>query len=108
MKEIKAVIQSSALDKVLLALREMKGLPGCTVSYVRGYQRSDAGPAEEALEHEEKAKLEIVVKDADAKKVVAAIVKNARTGGSGDGKVFVMDCEEVVKIRTGERGNAAV
>lgn len=108
MKEIKAIIQASVLDKVLLALHGMKGLPGCTVSYVRGYQRSDAGPAEQALQQEEKTKLEIVVKDSDAKRVVDAIVKNARTGGPGDGKIFVMDCEEVVKIRTGEKGSAAV
>ena len=73
-KEIKAIIQSSTLDKVLLALHGMKRLPGCTVSHVHGYQRSDGGPAEQGLEHEERTK----------------------------------SCEEVVKIRTGEKGDVAV
>lgn len=108
MKEIKAIIQRSVLDKVLLALHAVKGLPGCTVSHVHGYHKSDASAAEEALESEERTKLEIVVKDPDEKKVVETIMNNARTGGPGDGKIFVMDCAEVVAIRTGMRGNAAV
>lgn len=108
MKEIKAIIQTSVLDKVLLALHAMEGLPGCTVSHVHGYRKSNGDAAEEALEHDERTKLEIVVKDSHEKKVVEAIIKNARTGGPGDGKVFVMNCEEVVAIQTGKRGNAAV
>lgn len=108
MKEIKAIIQTSRLEKVLLALHAIKGLPGCTVSHVHGYRRSDGDSAEETLESAERTKLELVVKDADAKKVVETIVSRARTGGPGDGKVFVMDCEEVVAIRTGKRGAAAV
>lgn len=108
MKEIKAVIQRSVLDRVLLALHAMKGLPGCTVSHVHGYRRSDDGPAEQALEWDERTKLEIVVKDSDAKKVVAAIVEHARTGGPGDGKVFVIACLDVVKITSGKRGEAEV
>lgn len=108
MKEIKAIIQTSVLDKVLLALHGMKGLPGCTVSHVHGYQRSDGVAAEQALEPDQRAKLEIVVKDSDEKKVVETIMNNARTGSHGDGKIFVMNCEEVVGIRTGKRGGAAV
>lgn len=108
MKEIKAIIQTSVLDKVLLALHKVKGLPGCTVSHVHGHRKSDGGPAEEALESDERTKLEIVVKDSDEKKVIKAIVQNARTGGPGDGKVFVMNCEEIVAIRTGKRGGAAI
>lgn len=108
MKEIKAIIQTSVLDKVLLALHAMGGLPGCTVSHVQGYRKSDGGAPEEALEPDERTKLEIVVKDVDQKKVVKAIMENARTGGPGDGKIFVMNCEEVVAIRTGERGGGAV
>lgn len=108
MKEIKAILQPAASEKVIRALRSMKGLPGCTVSHVHGYQKADGGSAESALEHEERIKLEIVVKDSDAKKVVDAIAKSARTGGPGDGKIFVMECTEVVRIKTGERGNAAV
>lgn len=108
MKEIKAIIQTSVLDKVLLALHGMKGLPGCTLSHVHGYQRSDAGAEEEAPEHEERIKLEIVVKDADAKKVAESIEKNARTGSPGDGKIFIMHCEDIVSIRTGEHGERAL
>lgn len=108
MKEIKAIIQTSVLDKVLLALHAMKGLPGCTVSHVHGYHKSDGGAAEEAIESEERTKLEIVVKDSDEKKAIETILNNARTGGPGDGKIFVMNCEEVVAIRTGKRGGAAV
>ncbi len=108
MKEIKAIIQTSVLDKVLLALHAMKGLPGCTVSHVHGYARSDDSPAEETLESAERTKLEIVVKDSDEKKVVETIMNSARTGSHGDGKIFVINCEEVVAIRTGKRGGAAV
>lgn len=108
MKEIKAIIQTSVLDKVLLALRGMKGLPGCTVSHVHGYRKSDSGPVGESLESDERTKLEIVVKDSDQKKVIDIIVEHARTGGPGDGKIFVMNCEEVVAIRTGKHGSAAV
>lgn len=108
MKEIKAVIQPAVLEKVLRALRSMKGLPGCAVSHIHGYQKSDGRSAESGPEHEERAKLEIVVKDSDAKRVTDAIAKAARTGGAGDGKVFVIECADVVRIGTGERGNAAV
>lgn len=104
MKEIKAVIQTSALDKVLLALRRIKGLPGCTVSHVHGYQRSSPGAVEEALRHEERTKVEIVVRDSDAASVVDAIAKSAQTGSPGDGKIFVMECVDVLQIRTGKRG----
>ena len=108
MKEIKAIIQSSVLDKVLLALHGMKGLPGCTVSHIHGYQRSNGGGEEDALRYDERTKLEVVVKDSDAKKVIEAIAKNARTGSPGDGKIFVMECVEAVSIRTGKRGYAAI
>lgn len=104
MKEIKAIIQSSVLDKVLRSLHGMKGLPGCTVSHVHGYQRSDGSANEEALEPAERTKLEIVVKDADAKRVVAAIAESARTGSQGDGKIFMIACDDAVQIRTGKHG----
>jgi nitrogen regulatory protein PII len=107
-KEIKAIIQTSRLEKVLLALHKMRGLPGCTVSHVHGYGKSDGGSVQELPEWEERTKLEIVVKDSDAKKVVAAIVENAHSGGPGDGKIFVMNCEEIVSIRSGKRGSGAL
>lgn len=108
MKEIKAIVQSSTLDKVLLALHGMRGLPGCTVSRVRCYQKSGGGADELEPEADERTKLEIVVKNSDAKKVVETILDNARTGSLGDGKVFIMDCEDVVCIRTGEHGERAI
>jgi len=108
MKEIKAVIQTAVLDKVLRALYGINGLPGCTVSYVHGYRRSGSGHADSMLEHEERAKLEIVVNDSDSKKAVDAILENARTGSPGDGKIFVIECPDVVSIRTGESGSSAV
>lgn len=108
MKEIKAIIQSSALDTVLLALHRMRGLPGCTVSRILCYKKSDGGADERELEADERTKLEIVVKNSDAKKVVETILENARTGSLGDGKVFIMDCEDVVCIRTGEHGERAI
>jgi nitrogen regulatory protein P-II 1 len=108
MKEIKAIIQPAALNKVLLALHEIKGLPGCTVSHVHGYRRTDKTAAELALEPRERVKLELVVRDADLARVLKTIEEAARTGQKGDGKVFVMDCEQVVRIRTGERGDQAI
>ncbi|MBI5246837.1 MAG: P-II family nitrogen regulator [Elusimicrobia bacterium] len=108
MKEIKAIIQTPVLEKVLRALRAMKGLPGCTVSHVRGYQRSDGVSDEGLLESAERTKLEIVVQDVDANKVVQAIAKNAHTGSPGDGKIFVIACLDALQIRTGERGEAVL
>ena len=108
MKEIKAIIQTAVLENVLRALRGMKGLPGCTVSRVHGYQRSDGVSDEGTLEPDERTKLEIVVRNSDAQKVVSAIAKNARTGSPGDGKIFVIACVDAMRIRTGERGEAAL
>ena len=107
MKEIKAIIQSSVLDKVLLALHGMKGLPGCTVSHVHGYQRSDGGGERGGAEYDGRAKLEIVVKDSDAKKVVEPSPERPHRQPRRR-KIFVMNCEEAVAIWTGKRGNAAV
>ena len=104
MKEIKAIIQTSMLDKVLGGLRKMKGLPGCTVSHVHGCQRSGGGDITEPLAPAERTKIEIVVKDGDVKRVVASIADNARTGSPGDGKIFVIDCIDAIQIRTGKHG----
>jgi len=108
MKEIKAIVQSSMLENVLRTLHGMKGLPGCTVSQVCGYQKSGAKSDEWVLEHEERAKIEIVVRDSDAKRVAEAIAKNARTGSPGDGKIFVLECSDAIHIRTGRRGESAL
>jgi nitrogen regulatory protein P-II 1 len=108
MKEIKAIIQPTVLDKVLMALHAIKGLPGSTVSFVHGHRRADGTEHEHALEYDERAKLEIVVKDADVKRVVETIRKTDQTGSKGDGKIFVIDCADVIRVRTGEKGEAAI
>ncbi len=114
MKEIKAIIQPFMLSKVVNALKEIEGLPGVTVdTSVRGFGKGRAieAPAhivDDFVEYVPKAKLEIVVPDELVPTVVDVIQKNAHTGNPGDGKIFIYRVEEVVKIRTGERGEAAI
>jgi len=108
-KEIKAIIRPFMLDAVQTALHEIKGLPGCTVSQVQGYGRSDGKDAcEEALRNDERTKLEIVVPDPMVKKVIKVIQEKAHTGKEGDGKIYVIQCVDVIRIRTGEHGQAAI
>lgn len=111
MKEIKAFIQPFMLDKVLWALHEIDGLPGCTVSQVKGYGRSpgkDAKDNERALDSAERMKLEMVIPDRLVEQVIKAIQSHAHTGNRGDGKIFVIETVDVVAIRTGKRGEAAL
>jgi len=113
MKEIKAIIQPFMLDKVLEALEQLGELPGLTVSQVAGWGKTRAhGAAQTVTEggHDfaKKTKLEIVVGDDIAPRVVEIIARVARTGQVGDGKIFVYDVADAIKIRTGERGPAAV
>lgn len=109
MKEIKAVIQPFMLDKVLDALHEVEGLPGCIVSQVTSYPRTQKKlTAERAWEPSDRAKLEIVVDDPMVEQVVQIIQKNALTGNKGDGKIFVIECTDVMRIRTGDRGSDAI
>ena len=113
MKEIKAIIQPFMLERVCAALREIDGLPGVTVSQVIGWGKSRAADARDAVQEAghafaRKTKVEVVVPAPLAETVVAAIEDAARTGSVGDGKIFVYDVAEVVKIRTGERGEEAI
>lgn len=113
MKEIKAIIQPSVLTKVILALKEHPGLPGVTVSEVKGFGKSRAKDAREKIVHESvdyvrKAKLEIVVSDSAWKEVAELIRKTAHTGSPGDGKIFIYDVREVFKISTGQKGDQAI
>jgi nitrogen regulatory protein P-II 1 len=113
MKEIKAVIRPAMLDDVLIALRHIDGLPGITTSEVKGFGKIrktilKRESPEEILEHENRIKLEIVVPDELAEEAIKAIEENARTGGKGDGKIFLLEVLDVVKIRTGERGRSAI
>jgi len=113
MKELKAIIQPFMLPKVVGALREVGGLPGLTVSEVRGFGKQQAieesgGVIESYVEFTPKAKIEIVVADHLAERVAGVIQQQAHTGNPGDGKVFIYAVEEVVKIRTAEKGEAAL
>jgi nitrogen regulatory protein P-II 1 len=113
MKEIKAIMQPFLISKVVEALKLIPGLPGVTVSDVRGFGRAKAvgavnTVAEGAVEYVKKSKLEVVVPDEMAEKVVEAIQRNAHTGNAGDGKIFVYQVDDVVRIRTGEHGEGAI
>ena len=113
MKEIKAIIQPFMLTKVIGVLKERGDFPGITVSEVKGFGKTRAEGAEDAVVEEgilyaRKVKLEMVVPDHLVDEVVRLIEGNARTGRPGDGKIFVLPVDQVVRIRTGERGEEAV
>ena len=113
MKEIKAIIQPFMVEKVLSALDAMEDLPGVTISEIMGWGRLPERRQEHDVVHaghglSKKVKLEIVVGDEQAPRVVAAIATAARTGNPGDGKIFVHDVGQAIRIRTGETGPDAI
>lgn len=113
MKEIKALIRSPRLYDVIVSVREVTGAPGLTVSEVRGFPRSDEEPPKKSggidlFDSFEMTKVECVVPDEMAVLLVDAIARAAHTGNPGDGKIFIYDVHDTVKIRTGERGEGAV
>ena len=112
MKLVVAVIKPFKLTDVKDAL-DSAGVHGLTVSEVQGYGRQRGHPevyrgAEYVVEFVPKVRIEIVVDDADADNVVDAIVNAAGTGKIGDGKVWVLPVESIVRVRTGERGTDAL
>ncbi len=112
MKLVTAIIKPFKLDDVKEALRSL-GVAGMTVSEVQGFGRQRGHTevyrgAEYTVDFVPKVRVEVVTDDADAGGVVDAIVAAARTGKIGDGKVWVLPVEEVVRIRTGERGHDAL
>ncbi len=112
MKKIEAVIKPHKLDEVKEALNKI-GIKGMTVSEVKGFGRQKGHTelyrgAEYVVDFLPKTKIEIVVSDDIAEKVVETITETARTGKLGDGKIFIETVEEVVRIRTGERGGEAI
>ncbi len=112
MKKIEAIIRPEKLDDVKLALEDI-GCIGMTVSEVKGRGRQKGivhqwRGREYRVDLLPKVKLEIVVSDDMVDKVVETIVETARTGNVGDGKIFVLPIEDVIRVRTGERGEAAV
>jgi nitrogen regulatory protein P-II 2 len=112
MKMIVAVVKPSRLDAVLDAVTEA-GASGLTVTEVRGYGRQRGKTevyrgAEYEVKLLPKVKLEIAVPDDIAEAVVAAVARAGNTGKIGDGKVFVLDLEQALRIRTGEAGQGAI
>ncbi len=112
MKKIEAIIKPFKLDEVREALSSL-GVSGLTVTEVKGFGRQKGHTelyrgAEYVVDFLPKIKLELVVPDAMAEVALEAIIKAARTGKIGDGKIFVSNVEQVVRIRTGETGESAV
>jgi len=112
MKKVEAIIKPFKLDEVKDSLSSI-GIQGITVSEVKGFGRQKGHTelyrgAEYVVDFLPKVKLEIIVKDEMVSPVVEAILKAAKTGRIGDGKIFVVPIEEVVRIRTGERGADAI
>jgi nitrogen regulatory protein P-II 1 len=112
MKKIEAVIKPFKLDEVKEALQDM-GVQGMTVLEAKGYGRQKGHTelyrgAEYVVDFLPKMKIEVVVTDDQVEPVLEALVNAARTGRIGDGKIFVTNLEDVIRIRTGERGPQAV
>jgi nitrogen regulatory protein P-II 1 len=112
MKKLEAIIKPFKLEEVKEALAEL-GIEGMTVTEVKGFGRQKGHTeiyrgSEYTVDFLPKVKFEIVVDDDRAQRVVEAILQSARTGKIGDGKVFVTDVEEAIRIRTDERGGEAV
>ena len=112
MKKIEAIIKPFKLDEVREALSEV-GVTGLTVTEVKGFGRQKGHTelyrgAEYVVDFLPKLKLEVVVREEQVEPAIEAIIKAARTGKIGDGKIFVTPVEQIVRIRTGETGEAAI
>jgi len=111
-KKIEAIIKPFKLDEVKEALHEI-GVSGITVTEAKGFGRQKGHTelyrgAEYVVDFLPKVKLEIVLGDGMVEKAIEAIITSAKTGRIGDGKIFVSNVEEAVRIRTGETGNDAI
>jgi nitrogen regulatory protein P-II 1 len=112
MKKIEAIVRHFKLEDIKNALSEM-GIQGMTITEVRGFGRQKGHTemyrgTEYAVDFVPKVKLEIVVSDSQLQKAIDTIMKTAQTGQIGDGKIFVSDLKEVIRIRTGETGQEAI
>jgi len=112
MKKIEAIIKPFKLDEVKEALNAL-GIAGMTVTEVKGFGRQKGHVelyrgAEYDISFIPKVKIEAVVADGIAEKVISTIMEKAKTGKIGDGKIFVTKIEEVIRIRTGEKGESAI
>lgn len=111
-KKVEAIIKPFKLDDVKDALHDA-GVSGITVTEVKGFGRQKGHTelyrgAEYVIDFLPKVKIEVVVEDSLVDNVVEAIAESARTGRIGDGKIFVLDVEQAVRIRTGDRGADAI
>jgi len=112
MKKVEAIIKPFKLDDVKEALHEL-GIKGLTVTEAKGFGRQKGHTelyrgAEYVVDFLPKVKIEVVVEDAMVERAVEAIQRSAHTGRIGDGKIFISAVEEVIRIRTGERGEDAI
>ncbi len=112
MKKVEAIIKPFKLDDVKESLKEI-GIQGLTVTEVKGFGRQKGHTelyrgAEYVIDFLPKIKLDIVVSDDMVTKVIDTIIDSAKTGKIGDGKIFILPMEEVIRIRTGERGDDAL
>src|SRR5690242_3137839 len=112
MKKVEAIIKPFKLDEVREALSEI-GVTGLTVTEVKGFGRQKGHTelyrgAEYVVDFLPKVKVEVIIADNLVERAIEAVVKAARTGKIGDGKIFVTSIEQTVRIRTGESGEAAV
>ena len=112
MKKVEAILKPFKLDDVKAALTEI-GISGMTVSEVKGFGRQKGHTevyrgAEYTVDFLPKVKIELVILDSKLEDVIAAITKAASSGKIGDGKIFVTDIEESIRIRTGEKGDDAL
>jgi nitrogen regulatory protein P-II 1 len=112
MKKIEAIIKPFKLDEVKDALNEL-GIQGMTVTEVKGFGRQKGHVelyrgAEYEISFIPKVKIELVIADSMVEKVLATIQSKAKTGKIGDGKIFISNVEEIIRIRTGEKGETAI
>jgi len=112
MKKIEAIIKPFKLDDVKEALNDM-GIKGMTISEVKGYGRQKGHKeiyrgAEYIVDFIPKAKMEIIVEASQVDEIIETIQKAAHTGKIGDGKIFVLPVEQVIRVRTGEKGKEAI
>lgn len=112
MKKIEAIIKPFKLDDIKDALNDI-GIQGMTITEVKGFGRQKGHTelyrgSEYVVDLVPKVKIEVVVPDDEADKVIDVVLKTGRTGKIGDGKIFIIDIQEAIRIRTGQRGEDAL
>ena len=109
MKEIKAIIRPFKLTDVLTELHGIEGMPGIAVSEIKRFGHGGSKEIDTGLiDFGAEIKIEVVIPDNLVEKTISVIQANAHTGNAGDGKIFVLPVDEVVVIRTNERGSKAL